>query len=101
MSVKFSARDGAVRFALKLTPRGGRDAIDGWAEDAGGKPHLKARVSVPPEDGKANMALIALLAKKLDVAKSCVRIAAGETSRLKTIEIDGDSAAIGAKLSEF
>ena len=89
------------RFALKLTPRGGRDAIDGWAQDAAGKKHLKARVSLPPEDGKANKALIELLAKALDIPKSSIRIAAGETSRLKTIQIDGDSAALQAKLSEF
>ena len=82
-------------------PRGGRDAVDGWVEDADGKPQLKARVSVPPEDGKANKALIVLLAKKLDVARTSVRIVTGETSRLKTIEIDGDSAAIAARLSEF
>jgi uncharacterized protein YggU (UPF0235/DUF167 family) len=39
-----------VRFAVRLTPRGGRDAIDGWAQDSAGKKHLKARVSLPPED---------------------------------------------------
>jgi uncharacterized protein YggU (UPF0235/DUF167 family) len=91
----------ALRFAIRLTPRGGRDTIDGWAEDARGKRHLKARVSLPPEDGKANTALIALLAKSLAIPKSSIRIAAGGTSRLKTIEIVGDRAALEAKLSEF
>lgn len=91
----------ALRFAVRLTPRGGRNAIDGWAEDASGKRHLKARVSLPPEDGKANTALIALLAKSLAIPKSSIRIAAGGTSRLKTIEIVGDRAALEAKLSEF
>lgn len=101
MSAKFSARGDRIRFSLKLTPRGGRDAIDGWAEDAAGKSYLKARVSLPPEDGKANKALIALLAKTMDIPRSAIRIAAGETSRLKTIDIDGDSASLGAKLSEL
>jgi uncharacterized protein YggU (UPF0235/DUF167 family) len=90
-----------VRFAVRLTPRGGRDAMEGWTQDSAGKKYLKARVSLPPEDGKANKALIALLAKTLDIPKSTIRIAAGETSRLKTIEVDGDSAALGAKLSEL
>lgn len=90
-----------VRFAVRLTPRGGRDAIDGWAQDSAGKKHLKARVSLPPEDGKANKALIALLAKTLNIPKSTIRIASGETSRLKTIEVYGDSATLGAKLSEL
>ncbi|MGN6147674.1 MAG: DUF167 family protein [Rhizomicrobium sp.] len=91
----------ALRIVVRLTPRGGRDAIDGWADDANGKRHLKARVSPPPEDGKANMALIALLAKSLDIPKSSIRLAAGETSRLKTIEIVGDRATLEARLSEF
>jgi uncharacterized protein len=101
VSAKFSSRGAEVHFTVRLTPRGGRDAIDGWAEDSAGRSHLKVRVSLPPEDGKANKALIALLAKKLGIAGTCIRIVAGETSRLKTIAIDGDSAAIGARLSEF
>jgi hypothetical protein len=91
----------SLRLAVRLTPRGGRDAVDGWAEDSAGKRHLKARVSAPPEDGNANKALIALLAKTLGIPKNAIRITAGETSRLKTIQIDGDSAALQAKLSEL
>ncbi len=87
-----------VQFRLRLTPRGGRDAIDGWALDAESKAHLKARVSAIAEDGKANKALIALLAKTFGVAKSSIRIASGETARLKTIEIAGDGAALALKL---
>jgi uncharacterized protein len=88
-----------VRFALRLTPRGGRDAIDGWAESAGGTSHLKARVSVAPEAGKANAALIALLAKRLGVAKSRVAIVGGETARMKIVDIAGDGAALAAVLN--
>ena len=89
---------GGVVFALRLTPKGGRDAIEGWLVGADGKEHLKARVSVAPEDGKANAALIALLAKMLGLPKSAIRIAAGETSRLKTIAIKTDSPALRARL---
>ncbi|ATQ40995.1 DUF167 family protein [Caulobacter mirabilis] len=78
-----------MRVAVRLTPRGGRDAIDGWAVGVDGRPHLKARVSAPPVEGEANAALTALLAKRLGLAKSAVRIAAGETGRLKQIELDG------------
>lgn len=78
-----------MRLAVRLTPRGGRDAVDGWAVGADGRPHLKARVSAPPVEGEANAALTVLLAKKLGLAKSAVRIAAGETGRLKQIELDG------------
>ncbi len=80
---------GGVRIAVRLTPKGGRDRIDGWAVGNDGKPYLKARVAVPPEDGKANAALIALLAKTLRIAKSHIAIAAGETARLKHIDVEG------------
>ncbi len=78
-----------MRLAVRLTPRGGRDAIDGWAVGADGRPHLKARVAAPPVEGEANAALTTLLAKRLGLAKSAVRIAVGETGRLKQIELDG------------
>ena len=77
-------------------PKGGRDAIDGWADEAGGKRRLKVRVAAPPEDGKANDALIRLIAKALGVAKSKVKIVSGQTSRMKLIEAEGDPARLEA-----
>jgi hypothetical protein len=53
--------------AVRLTPRGGRDAVDGWALDADGRPYLKVRVASPPVDGAANAALLAFLAKTLKI----------------------------------
>jgi hypothetical protein len=84
----------ALRITVRLTPKGGRDAIDGWAKDAGGQRVLKARVAAPPEDGKANAALVDLLAGALSLPKRAVRIASGETSRTKRVEIDGDAGAL-------
>jgi uncharacterized protein YggU (UPF0235/DUF167 family) len=78
-----------VRLAVRLTPRGGRDAVDGWAEDADGRPLLKARVSCPPVDGEANTALIRLIAKALRVPRSAVSMASGETARVKVLQIEG------------
>jgi uncharacterized protein len=78
-----------ARIAVRLTPRGGRDRIDGWDKDGEGRPFLKARVSAPPEDGKANAALVVLIAKSLGVPKSAVSIASGQTARLKQVEILG------------
>lgn len=78
--------------AVRLTPRGGRDRIDGWALDADGRPYLKVRVASPPVDGAANAALLSLLAKTLGVPRSAVRLAAGDTARLKRLELDGVSA---------
>ena len=88
----------ALRLRVRLTPKGGRDAIEGWWSDSEGRPALKARVAAAPEDGKANTALIVLLANALDVKKSEVRIASGASSRVKTIEIDGDERVLAARL---
>ena len=88
-----------VRLAVRLTPRGGRDKIDGWEEDADGRPLLKARVSCPPVDGEANAALIRLIATTLGLPRSAVRIASGDTARIKLLEITGIEAAdMAAKL---
>lgn len=78
-----------MRLAVRLTPRGGRDAIEGFAEDEAGRLVLKARVAAPPVEGEANAALVRLLAKALGVPRSAVRIASGGTGRLKILEIDG------------
>ena len=47
------------------------------------------KVTAPPIEGKANKALIDLLAKKLGVPKSHIEIISGKSSRLKSIRIDG------------
>ena len=82
---------------MRLTPRGGRDAVDGWAVDADGRAYLKVRVASPPVDGAANAALVALIAKTLRVPRSAVRVASGETARLKRLELQGvDQAQLAA-----
>jgi len=78
---------------VRVTPKGGRDAVDGWVADEAGRPVLKVRVTAAPADGAANAAVIWLIAKALKVPKSAVRIAAGETARVKRLEIDGVDAA--------
>jgi hypothetical protein len=80
-----------LSFPVRLTPKGGRDAIDGWMEGPDGKRYLKARVSAAPEDGKANEALIRLIAKALGVGKTRVRIVSGGASRMKIIEAETES----------
>jgi uncharacterized protein YggU (UPF0235/DUF167 family) len=79
----------SLRLAVRLTPRGGREAIDGWAIDGDGRPYLKVRVAAPPVEGAANAALIAFLAKTLGVSKSSLAIASGAGARLKLIDIEG------------
>jgi len=91
MVAPFEHRGGKVRFRVRLTPRGGRDAIDGWCQNSSGDFQLKVRVAAPPEDGKANKALIGLLAKEFRIAKSSIQIVGGEKARSKLIELAGDA----------
>ena len=78
-----------MRLAVRLTPRGGREAIDGWAVDGDGRPYLKVRVAAPPAEGAANAALLAFLAKALGLPRSALTLASGAGARLKLIEIAG------------
>ena len=81
---------GGIRLRVRVTPRGGRDAVEGIGKDAADIPHVKVRVAAAPVDGDANESVEKLLAKWLDVPKSTVEVIAGETMRVKTVMIDGD-----------
>ena len=89
---------GGISVALRVTPRGGRDAIDGIETLADGRSVVKVRVRAIAEGGEANRAVIELLAKALGVPKARVRLLSGATSRLKQIAVDGDPAALGEAL---
>jgi hypothetical protein len=87
-----------VMIACRLTPKGGRDAIDGVARLSDGTSVLLARVRSAPENGRANEALRALLAAKLDAPASRVQLTAGARSRLKQVRVSGDPDALIARL---
>jgi uncharacterized protein (TIGR00251 family) len=89
-----------IRLRLKVQPRARRDLIQGIAPDRDG-PALKLAVKAPPEDGKANAAVIALLAEAFDVAKAAVSVVAGATDRRKLVEIRGNSRDLGASLDRL
>ncbi|MEO9614090.1 MAG: DUF167 family protein [Nitratireductor sp.] len=88
----FRANGETIELVVRLTPRGGMDALDGIDRDAAGRAFLKARVRAVPEKGAANAALEKLLAKRLGIAPSRVDIVAGATARLKTVRIAGAGA---------
>lgn len=77
-----------AHLAVRLTPGASADRIDGWDEDAGGRPVLKVRVRARPVEGEANEALIKLLAKALGVPKSAVVIQRGGQSRTKMVAVE-------------
>jgi uncharacterized protein YggU (UPF0235/DUF167 family) len=86
---------------VRLTPRGGRDALDGVAQLSDGRSVLAARVRAVPESGAANTALVELIAAALKVPKRDVELVSGSTSRLKTVHIAGDGAALAAALEQL
>ncbi|MFL5679188.1 MAG: DUF167 domain-containing protein [Chloroflexota bacterium] len=73
-----------MRFAVRLTPRGGSDHVEGVIEGV-----LRARVAAPPIEGAANQALLRLIADELGVARRAVRLVAGAAGRQKLVVVEG------------
>ena len=90
-----------ISVTLRVTPRGGRDEIDGLETLANGRTVVKIRVRAIAEGGAANRAVVELLAKALGVPKSRIRVLSGTTSRLKRIAVDGDPAKLGDALRKL
>lgn len=85
------APGGGLLLDVRLTPRGGRDAIDGIERRADGRTVLKARVRAPACEGEANAALCRLVASMTGAAPRDITLAAGATARIKRLQITGDA----------
>lgn len=92
--VTISRRAGGVRFTVRVQPRASRSEVVGAHGGA-----LKVRLQAPPVDGAANEALVELLAESLGVPRRAVRIVAGESSRSKTVDVDGVEQALVERLA--
>jgi uncharacterized protein YggU (UPF0235/DUF167 family) len=90
-----------VSIALRVTPRGGRDGIDGIERLSDGRSVLKVRVRAIADGGEANRAVLALLAKSLRVPKASVSLLSEATSRLKQIAVEGDPARLAEALRQL
>jgi hypothetical protein len=88
---------GGLLLVVRVTPKGGRDAIDGIAELADGTV-LKVRVRAAASEGAANAAVIRLLAQTLAVPARAVELMAGAGGRVKRLQISGEGAALPAEL---
>ncbi len=93
-SSPLSAAAGGLRLAVRVVPKAQRSRIVGLVEAAGGGTALKVQVAAPPEDGKANDELLALLAKALDLPRRDLALAAGAASRRKLVAIAGEAASL-------
>ena len=93
----WSLRADGLALTVRLTPKSSRDGIDGIEHQSDGRPYLRARVRAVPDSGKANEALVALLAKSLKTPAASVRLASGATGRLKVLNIVGDGPELASR----
>ncbi len=89
----WTSRDDGIHIAVRVTPRGGRDALTAGTEE-----HFAARLSAPPVDGAANDEVVRFVAKALRVGRGSVTLVAGQTSRVKRLRIIGKVVALKAAL---
>jgi uncharacterized protein (TIGR00251 family) len=101
MTLPWTIVSGGVVVTVRLTPKGGRDTIEGIATLSDGSSVLKMRVRAIPSEGEANAALGRVLAKALAVPPRDVEIVSGHTSRIKRVKISGDAAALIAALEKI
>lgn len=95
-------RDGAdILLAIRLTPKASQARIGGTFTDSAGQRWLQASVTAPPDKGKANAALIALLAKLLRLPPSSILLETGDTNRLKRLRLRDCPAEAEARLSDI
>ena len=87
--------------ALRVTPNASGDRIEGVALLGDERPVLKVRVTAVPDKGKANAAVVKLLAKAWGVPRSSLSIVAGEKDRNKTVQVAGDPADLTARLTDW
>jgi uncharacterized protein YggU (UPF0235/DUF167 family) len=100
-AVPWQAAPGGISLAVRLTPKGGRDAIDGVETLSDGRSVLKARVRAAPTEGEANEALCRLMAKAVGVPPRDVSLTAGATARVKRLMIAGDGPKLIAVLEKL
>jgi uncharacterized protein YggU (UPF0235/DUF167 family) len=91
---------GGITLTVRLTPKGGRDGIDGIEIMSDGRAVLKARVRAAPSEGEANDALCRLIAKTMGIPPRDVALLAGATARIKRLTISGDGPTLIAALEK-
>jgi uncharacterized protein len=87
-----------ARVALRVTPRAASSRVQGIDVDGAGQAHLSVRVSAPPEAGKANAALIKLLARRWRMPQRDLEVVSGAGARRKVLQVRGSPDAVVARL---
>ena len=95
-----ASRDGIV-LSIRVTPKSSRNEVTGLHTAADGAVSLAVKVSAPPDNGKANRAVIEVLAKAFGLPKSAFALVSGETSRHKVVSVAGNLAALEAVIVPY
>jgi uncharacterized protein len=90
---------GGLLLSVLVTPKASRDEVQGLHTAADGAVSLAVKVTAPPDKGKANKAVIELVAKASSLPKSAFSIVSGETDRNKTLLVTGNPAALEALIA--
>lgn len=90
-----------IDLLIKLTPNASDEKIIGVVNTADDEQRLAIKVRAVPEKGKANKAVLKLMAKQLSLPKSTLEVASGTTNRHKTIRITGDPKVIVERLQQL
>lgn len=97
----YSRTSDGVRLSVRLTPRANRNALEGVVRDAEGRALLQLRLKAPPVEGAANTALITFLAAELELRKRDIELVSGMKSRVKTVQLSGESAELARRLDRW
>jgi uncharacterized protein (TIGR00251 family) len=87
--IEYSEQNGVLTFRVRVVPRASRSELVGEHDGA-----LRVRIAAPPVDGAANDELVRLLARTFRVPRNAIEIAAGQTSKLKTVRVAGGQASL-------
>jgi uncharacterized protein (TIGR00251 family) len=96
----FAATSDGVRLAVRLTPKASAERVVGLADDADGGVVLKIAVTAAPEGGKANAALLKLLARVFRLPARDFAVVRGQSDRRKTVAVTGAPAALAARITD-
>jgi uncharacterized protein len=101
LATPFVATAEGLRVRVRVTPKARMARIEGFSSDGHGRVQIELAVTAAPEDGKANAAVLALLANEWRLPKSTLAVASGAGHRNKVISIDGDGKTLMASLLDW
>lgn len=96
-----SAHPRGLRLAVRLTPRAGRNAVQGVTEEPDGRRVARLQIAAPPVEGEANAALVAFVARSLGLPRRHVSILSGETGRTKLLLLEGEADLLSRKVADW